>query len=88
MMALDPSNRPSLQEVLAHPWMAGACPSSDEIHADFTNRKNLVDQEAHNEREQKRKQRDEAKASRKPHRAGAMASEDDLEPEDRKEAWT
>ena len=43
MMALDPSNRPSLQEVLAHPWMAGACPSSDEIHADFTNRKNLVD---------------------------------------------
>ena len=51
MMALDPSNRPTLQEVLAHPWMAGPCPSSAEIHADFTNRKNLVDQEAHNERE-------------------------------------
>jgi len=87
MMALDPSNRPTLQEVLAHPWMAGDCPSDEEIRADFANRKNLVDQEAHNERESKRKQRDEVKASRRVNRAGAMASEDDLEPEDRKEAW-
>jgi serine/threonine protein kinase len=51
MMALDPSNRPTLEEVLAHPWMAGDCPSVEEVRADFTNRKSLVDQEAHNERE-------------------------------------
>ena len=54
MMTLNPAQRPQIDEINAHPWMQGSVPSEAEVKADFANRKNLVDQEAHNEREAKR----------------------------------
>merc|ERR1719455_32080 len=57
-MTLNPKDRPKLEDVLSHPWMQGAVASPDEIQTEFKRRKNIVDEEAHNEREQKRKQRD------------------------------
>merc|ERR1712217_882390 len=58
MMALNPAHRPKLEEVLAHPWMQGSYATEDEIQVEFKRRKAIVDEEAHNERENKRKQRD------------------------------
>jgi len=58
MMTLNPKDRPKLEDVLAHPWMQGSVASADEIQTEFKRRKNIVDEEAHNERENKRKQRD------------------------------
>jgi len=55
MMALNPSHRPKLEEVLAHPWMQGTYATEDEIQVEFKRRKAIVDEEAHNERENKRK---------------------------------
>jgi len=57
-MALNPAHRPKLEEVLAHPWMQGEYATEDEIQVEFKKRKAIVDEEAHNERENKRKQRD------------------------------
>ena len=57
LMALNPAQRPTIAEIRAHPWMQQGTPSSEEIRVDFERRKQLVDQEAHNEREAKRVKR-------------------------------
>lgn len=31
MLQLDPSHRPSISEILAHPWMKGEIPTNEEI---------------------------------------------------------
>ena len=54
MMTLNPAQRPTIEEIMAHPWMQGSVPSEEEVRVDFTARKERVDAEAHNEREQKR----------------------------------
>jgi len=85
MMALNPSHRPKLEEVLAHPWMQGEYATEDEIQVEFKRRKAIVDEEAHNERESKRKQRDADNKTRV--RRGAEKGEDgDLSKEEQKEA--
>ena len=77
MMTLNPAQRPTIQEVLAHDWMQGPMPTEAEIRADFTNRKQIVDAEAHNEREAKRQQRVAAAAARKTHRGSGAGEEDE-----------
>jgi len=74
MMTLNPAHRPKLEEVLAHPWMQGAYATEDEIQVEFKRRKAIVDEEAHNERETKRKQRDADAKNRT--RRGAHKEED------------
>jgi len=32
MISSDPINRPSLSEIITHPWLAGPMPSEEEIH--------------------------------------------------------
>merc|ERR1712110_1258986 len=85
MMALNPAHRPKLEEVLAHPWMQGEYATEDEIQAEFKKRKAIVDEEAHNERENKRKQRDADNKTRV--RRGAEKGEDgELSKEEQGEA--
>jgi serine/threonine protein kinase len=57
MMALNPNHRPKLEEILAHPWMQGEFATEAQILTEFKRRKDIVDDEAKNEREEKRAQR-------------------------------
>lgn len=39
MMALNPSTRPSIENILAHPFTRGETASKEEVHAEFKRRK-------------------------------------------------
>merc|ERR1711990_92759 len=84
MMALNPTHRPKLEEILAHPWMQGEYATEDEIQVEFKKRKAIVDEEAHNERENKRKQRDADNKTR-VRRGAEKGEEGDLSKEEMKE---
>ena len=76
-----------MEQILQHPFMQGPVPSSAEIRQNFLQRKSLVDQEAHNEREQKRQKRHQASNSRaQPHRASQNCEEGDMV-ENPADAW-
>jgi len=81
MMTLNPAQRPSLEEVLAHPWMQGEFANDGEIQVEFKRRKDIVDQEAHEERDSKRKQRD-ADTKNRTRRGAEKGEEKDLSPEE------
>jgi serine/threonine protein kinase len=73
MMTLNPSHRPTMEQVLQHPWISAerGVPSYEEIKVDFQRRKQLVEAEAHNEREEKRQRRGQAHEARVVSRSGA-----------------
>lgn len=64
MTAFNPANRPSIDEIQAHPWMQQGLPHVEEIRADFKRRKATVDLEALAKREEKREMRLKAKTER------------------------
>jgi len=53
MLQLDASHRPSMSEVMNHPWMQGPIPTAEEVFAQFEIRQQAVDQEIENNRQQK-----------------------------------
>lgn len=87
-MTLNPNQRPTMEQILAHPFMQGPVPSSATIYQDFTNRKSRVDDEAHTEREAKRQKRHNAQNERQVvHRSGNHNVEDGEMVENPLEAW-
>lgn len=84
MMTLNPAHRPKLEEVLAHPFMQGTYATADEVQVEFKRRKAVVDDEAHNERENKRKQRD-ADTKTRVRRGAEKGEEKELSPEEQQE---
>jgi serine/threonine protein kinase len=38
MLQLDPSHRPSMAEVMAHPWMQGETPAKQDVQTEFSTR--------------------------------------------------
>jgi hypothetical protein len=42
MLQLDPSHRPSIEDIMAHPWMKGPIPSKEQIIAEFQQRDVIV----------------------------------------------
>ena len=57
MMSFDPNLRPTLEEVLCHPWMMGETPTQDEIRESFTERRNIVKAHEHQERMERRQKK-------------------------------
>eukprot|EP00356_Strombidium_inclinatum_P007966 CAMPEP_0170481584 /NCGR_PEP_ID=MMETSP0208-20121228/1965_1 /TAXON_ID=197538 /ORGANISM="Strombidium inclinatum, Strain S3" /LENGTH=472 /DNA_ID=CAMNT_0010754319 /DNA_START=29 /DNA_END=1447 /DNA_ORIENTATION=- len=53
MLQLDPSHRPSAQEVLNHPWMQGPMPTTAQVFQEFERRNQAVKQSVEQERKQK-----------------------------------
>lgn len=87
MMSLNPAHRPTVEEIMQHPWMQGPMPSEAAIKTAFTQRKACVDQEAHNERESKRQQRADVAGQRDVRRSGNHNEEDGETVENPKTAW-
>lgn len=85
MMALNPKQRPTIDDIRAHAWMQGDVPSYEEIKTDFTRRKQLVDQEAHREREEKRAKRGAKGGGAR--RGPEQAAEEGEEAENVRDAW-
>ena len=42
MLQLDPNHRPSMSEILSHPWMLGPVPTKEEVQLEFAKRKASV----------------------------------------------
>lgn len=82
MMALDPSDRITVDQIFEHPWMNGPMTSYDDIKKDFDDRKAVVDQVAHEEREQRRKNRPKKEATRR-----AVGEQGDDGQDDESETW-
>ena len=38
MIALDPSDRPTMKQIMAHPWMQGPIPDKDGVAREFAKR--------------------------------------------------
>ena len=51
MITLNPSKRLKIEEIFAHPWMNGVYATNDDIQTEFKNRKRIVDEEGHKDRE-------------------------------------
>ena len=57
MLQFDPTLRPSMAEVKAHPWMQGPIPTLEAIQAEFVQRKAYIDQQNEAKRIQKEQER-------------------------------
>ena len=85
MMALNPNHRPKLEDILAHPWMQGEFATEAQILTEFKRRKDIVDEEAKNEREEKRTQRAQEAGARVRRAVNLNKKEGELEETDLKE---
>lgn len=57
MMALNPNQRPSIDNILAHPFVRGDTASKAEVQAEFKRRKESVDEEVAKEAEERKTER-------------------------------
>merc|ERR1712080_41546 len=53
MLQLDPSHRPSMTEVMAHPWMQGPTVSKQDVVGEFQSRQSSVNQSIESDRQEK-----------------------------------
>ena len=60
MVALDGKKRPSIDDILQHPWMQGDMVDEESWKADFMRRKDVVDAEAKRDRERKQEAREQS----------------------------
>lgn len=74
MLALDPNERPSIEEILAHPWVTNTeVPEAADVLEEFKNRKEQVKQKIKGDR----KEKEAEKADRVQKRQENMRSDAD-----------
>ena len=69
MLAFDPTQRPSIAEIITHPWFEGQTSTSQEIYEEFKARKMKVDEAVEKERiaeQQKKEQQKMAAQNQNP----------------------
>ena len=82
MTRLNPSQRLTMEQLLAHPWMKGPKSSKNEVRAEFMARKKAVDLEISNEKDEKRASRAENKRGiKRGHGDFSQMEEDKIESE-------
>jgi serine/threonine protein kinase len=57
MLAVDPNNRPTIEQIKSHAWYNGTVTDVETLRAEFLKRKELVDAELKRQREAKQKQK-------------------------------
>ena len=82
MMMMNPARRPSIDQILAHPFMHGPEATCAEILLEFTKRKQVLDAEAKRERDRKRVRREEIRQA-----VRRSIKSDDEEREGERDAW-
>jgi len=56
-MSLNPNQRPSIENILAHPFVQGETATKEQVHAEFKTRKEAVDKEVEKDAEERRTER-------------------------------
>ena len=65
MLQLESSHRPSIAEILAHPWMQGAVPTAQEVNAEFSKRYQAVKSSMEADKQQKEADKQQRVAQRR-----------------------
>ena len=42
MLALEPEKRPSIEQIMSHPWMKGPLPTHEEVFFEFSKRSEYI----------------------------------------------
>jgi len=61
MLAFDPTQRPSIAEIISHPWFNGPTATHEQVVQEFQNRKNKVQEVLKQEREALEKKKEKMK---------------------------
>lgn len=75
MLHLDPNQRPSIKDILEHPWMNEETPSEEQVVNEFAERKKAVDESVKSEKEDKRSEQASRNAQRVMRSGGASKEE-------------
>lgn len=65
MLQLESSHRPSIAEILAHPWMQGTVPTAQEVNAEFSKRHQAVKSSMEADKQQKEADKQQRVAQRR-----------------------
>jgi len=79
MLKLEPADRPSLQDILSHPWMTGPEPSKEEIIQEFAKRNQIVKKQADEEQKSKDQEKHKRSEKKRAMRSAANGDEDEME---------
>lgn len=65
MLQLESSHRPSMSEILAHPWMQGPVPTQEQVQAEFDKRHQAVKASMDADKQQKEQEKQQRVAQRR-----------------------
>jgi len=81
MLKLEPCQRPTISQIMQHPWMQGETPSKEEVLASFVDRDQIVKQQIQADKAQKdaEKAKLQEQHTQKVMRSGSSVDKEKLE---------